>query len=74
MRKNAHSRSYVLKSASNVSWTSLKCIFCYFSQSSAPFKSQLLTLIRIELSNINFNVSFNNCGIVYSKFPEYECN
>ena len=36
---------------SNVSWTSLgpllKSNFCYFSRSSALFKSQLLTLIRI---------------------------
>ena len=39
-----------------LSWTSLgsllKCTFCYFSQSSALFKSQLLTLV-------NFKVGFN---------------
>ena len=53
------------QSASNVKWGSLglllKCIFCYFSRPSAFFKCQLLTLIRIELLNINFNVGSNNC-------------
>ena len=47
---------------SNVSWTSLgpllKCTLCHFIRSSALFKSRLLTLIRIELLNINFNVGF----------------
>ena len=33
----------------------------YFSQSGGLFKSQLLTLIRIVLLNINFNVGVNNC-------------
>ena len=61
----AEHKSASLQIASNVSWTSLgpllKCTFCYFSQSNALVKSQLLTLIRIELLNINFNVGFNSC-------------
>ena len=50
---------------SNVSWTSLgpllKCSFCNFSKSDALFKSQLLTLIRIGLLNMSFNVGLNSC-------------
>ena len=36
----------------------LRCTFCYFSRSSALFKSQLLTFIRIGLLDINFDVGY----------------
>ena len=49
---------------SNVNSTSLgpllKWAFCYISRLNALFKSQLLTLIRIGLLDINFDVGFNN--------------
>ena len=56
-RCTKRSRTYHVKCVQHKLGPLLKCTLCYFSRSSALFKSQLLTLIRIELLNINFNVN-----------------
>ena len=45
----------------DIAGTATEVHLCYFSQSSALCNSQLLTLISIELLNINFNLGFINC-------------